>query len=202
MSSQEPHGSQQVDDPGEYNQRLRIQEIAEARKTARLALMSSSEDGPQEQLDAFHAVQAFATELEWLIRDQGGDKYFDRHLGNVTISAPLLEEFEPKNKTSMSRDVERLFGSSIEDGETPFYGLYNSDETGAGFIDHGGVVSEIWEKNGDVKHNGSQDVVAVKEKHIPVEISMRANRLCREFVHEAGLDAKIESEVDEDPNPV
>jgi hypothetical protein len=148
---------------------------------------------------ALKNVQALAAELEWLIRNNGSDDYFTQQLGTVTLSPPGADQFESKLNTSVKGVID---GSTLEEEEMPVYGLYTTQETGMGFIDLNPSVSWEWTARVDIRHQGPTSVTVGKEKYIPLEITSAANRLCRKFIHEAGLDARIQQEKDEDPNPV
>lgn len=196
----------QVEDPGEYNQRQRLREISQARRNARKALADTfpefSED--EHRQFALKNVQALAAELEWLVRDSGGDEYFEQQIGAVMLQEPGLGEFEEKVKEmGYGGGAKRILGAdSLEPKQISVQGLYSSPDTGMGFIDLPAFVSAEWSTNVDIRHRGPEDVTVTQAKYVPLEVSMAANRLCRKFIHEAGLDARIEKERDDDPNPI
>lgn len=208
MSSTDPDPENpQVDDPGEYNQRQRLREIAEARRNARQALADTfpnfSEDEHREF--ALKNVQALAAELEWLVRESGGSEYFTQTIGTVVLSPPDIEEIEAKAEEEKGSrvDVKQVIdGSGLSPTEMPVQGLYTTESSGMGFIDLPPYVSDEWDPEVDIRHEGPDNVPIQKGKYIPLEIPMAANRLCRKFIHEAGLDARIEEETDSDPNPI
>ena len=191
-----------IDDPGEYNQRQRLQEIAEARKNARQALAEPAFDVDQSEYRIFVAknVQALAAELEWLVRDNGDrERYFEEPLGPVTIQPPTREEF----KDQLSKTVYNPVGDTRpEPKHFEIAGLYTSEETGLGFLDYPCRLSATWQMR--FKTKGKKLVTSTIEKQVclPESVSMSANRLCRQFIYEAGLDAQVEQETDSDPNPV
>lgn len=186
-----PGAADQVSDPGEYNQRLRLKEIAEARQRARLALTHPERFGEGVEYDAvaYRVVQSLVTELEWMMRDQGGDEYFKQPLGSVTVTPPTKSEFEEKvgEVNEMPKNPE------FEATEVQITGLFTTDETGVGFADVGGSVSDEWTTLVDPRHDEPQPVTVAKTEYIPVRVSRAANRLCRKFIHDVGLDARIEN---------
>lgn len=193
-------GEPQVDDPGEYNQRLRLKEIADARQDARAAISSVQELRANPGLNAekvvLGQVQALAAELEWLIRDRGEEEYFQRPLGTVSIPAPDAEDLGSSGR------VDRLLGPEPEPEQIEVRGLFSTESTGIGYAGLSETVSHTWEKTAEIRHSGPQELVVTKSTPVPLSVSRAANRLCRKFIFKAGLDARIEDESDEDANPI
>lgn len=196
--SQEQTAHQKVDDPGEYNQRNRLQEIAEARNTARARLQVPDpeiKDVPHE-VQAFRSVKALAADLEWVARENGSDEYFEQELGPVMVSPPSLDQFRQVHGAN------RFWGETrLKPHKMSVKGLYPS-ESGGGFINAPEYIQHTWTLKADTKHGGPEEVSITRGRYVPLDLSMRANRQCRMFIHEAGLDARVESQVDEDPNPI
>lgn len=190
---------QQVEDPGEFNQRTRLREIAGARQLARQALRDPdpSMSHEEQQLLAFRSVKAFTAEIEWIVRNNGGDEFFTEELGPVTIDPPDESEFRQRP------DVERVWGTpTLEPKSFSIEGLYSSEETGLGFIDMPSQFTHTWTAHVDRRNRGPEHVEITRTRAMPRQVTMKANRLCRKFINDAGLDARIEDQVDEDPNPV
>lgn len=200
--SEEP----QVEDPGEYNQRQRLREIAQARRNARksLADMYPEFSDADHRRFALKNVQALAAELEWLVRENGAVEYFEQELGPITLHPPSPEEFQDEvNQSEFGGSVVDILGNEhLEEKTVSVQGLYSTPDTGMGFIDLSPYVTGDWSAKVDVRHKGPTDVSVSKMEYVPLEVSMAANRLCRKFINDAGLDARIEKERDDDPNPI
>jgi len=187
--SQTPDPEQVVEDPGEYNQRLRLQEIAQARKNARRALGGEAQQayGPDWEAVALREVQNLAREIEWLVRDRGAQEYFTTQLGPITIGPPTKENF-PKNIS-----VKEVIGDLPEEVNIPVNGLYSTQETGRGFTDLPPTVGNSWSLKVTTRHKGPQEVSVPLERSIPITVVTKADSLCRRFINEAGLDARLEN---------
>lgn len=188
---------QQVEDPGEFNQRLRLREIADARRNAREALASPNMlrqevkgSGISIQEIVLNHVKTFAAEIEWLVREEGDEEYFTKPLGTVTIPTPTTQEFKEAAGSEIKKIIKGVDGPK----SIVVNGLYATEETGPGYIDFTTPLSYTYTAHAEVRHKGPQDVSVTKHRHIPLEVSMEANRLCRKFINEAGLDARLEEE--------
>jgi len=196
--------AQQVDDPGEYNQRLRLKELAQARRNARTALGGEMAHhlGDQWPQFAFREVQSLTSELEWMIRNQNQDEYFDTELGPITFPPPSKSEISKSSKERFGQPVASVVGGSSGKQNISVKGLLSSPSTGRGFLELTDTISESWEVSAEVRHKGPQKFTVEREVFVPMEVTKKAHSLCRKFMYEAGLDARIEEQVDEDPNPV
>ncbi|KAB1192026.1 hypothetical protein GJR96_00650 [Haloferax sp. MBLA0076] len=181
MSDDRP--PQQVEDPGEYNQRLRLQELSQARKNASVSLGGEAAEvyGDRWETFALRQVKTFAKELEWLIRNEGGDEYFTKELGPITLGPPSLEG-------------DRVLGSRPREKSFSVSGLFSTAGTGLGFVDLPAVVSHTWIINVDKQHQGPQQVQTTLETSVPISVSRNADSLCRKFINESGLDARLEED--------
>lgn len=196
FEEQEP--AQNVEDPGEFNQRLRLQEIGQARMTARKALSGEAQQayGNQWEAVAFREVQNFAREIEWLVRNRSSKEYFTQPLGPVEIGPPTREDF-PDNITT-----EKIIGEEPRSKQVPVTGLFTTEDTGRGFVDLPTTVSQSWTVSVGTRHSGPQQITVTLQRSMPISVTDQANSLCRKFINEVGLDARLEDQVDEDPNPV
>lgn len=186
---------QHVEDPGEYNQRLRLQEISQARKSARTALGAEAQQvyGEEWETVAYREVQALVRELEWLIRDQGDDEYFTKELGRIEFTPPSVEELSQKE----GFEAHRLIGEKPKTKQMSVYGLFSTEKTGAGFVDLPTNLTQTWTMNVLTQHSGPTEVKTRVQRSVPLKVTKNAERLCRKFINEAGLDARLE---DEDPH--
>lgn len=187
-TSDPPDPDQLVEDPGEYNQRLRLQEISQARKTARRALSGEAQQayGDQWELVALREVQNFARELEWLIRERSDAVYFNQELGTISFGPPEMEDFPENIKP------QRVIGEKPEAREITISGLFGSQNTGLGFVNIPPVLSQSWTVNTMTRHSGPKDVSVTLNRTVPITITTQADSLCRRFINEAGLDARLE----------
>lgn len=185
----------QIEDPGEYNQRRRLKAIGDARQTAReaiLYLQSGADLGQYEDPTSFAyaAVQGFAMEIEWLVRQYGGERYFTEELGPVQIGPPDTTEF-------YNRDTQggRFLGmSKLQSKKISIQGLYDSKGTGAGFVNYQPRLSRTWKTVVDDPKKGPENKTATVTAKMPAQVIINANSLCNRFISETDLDAKIEKQ--------
>lgn len=207
MSSRQKQ--RQVEDPGEFNQRRRLRAINDARAQAR-DVYTTAEAGISEFEDeaaaVFAAVKAYALELEWLMAKHGDDVYRNADLG--TIKIPVPEELEelaghPSRGGGSVGNGARLIGErDFEPYTLSVTGLIPAEDTsGAAFLDLPREVSHTWTAQIDERHKRPQARTFTDSTTVPVHISVNAMRICNSFLEESGLDARIEAEVDQDPNP-
>jgi hypothetical protein len=203
----------QVQDPGEYNQRRQLQEIAdtqrEARKTLKAATAGVSRYGGVPEEEAFADVRALALHLKWPVVNQGGAEYFNQHLGMWTVSPPpemrqLLDNTRHSKVTvsedGVSKTIERVWsgGDNCKPKRSDVVGLYphesrTADETAYPFVKLPPSFSPSWELKVDYRHTGADThEFKVEQVPVPLEITRNAFDLCNKFLDESGLLVRIE----------
>lgn len=203
-----------VEDPGEYNQRRRLKEFADMERHARRSLMEAQSsisppeaDAPPERV-AFGAVRMYAQQLLWHILDHGGDEYFTEELGVIDVEPPgkLTALADPRTRP---KDVGIHGSVNVDTREYPIVGLVppkgrdvQRPPNASAFLELPNVASASWEVEINRKHQRPKPETFEATREIPLNITSKAFDLCTKFVHESGLDARIEEEVKRDPNPV
>lgn len=192
-------GEMQVEDPGDYNQRRRLESINNFRSIVleKLALMEESKqqnEPARVARDLHGAVKAFLVNIESLLKDRADSEYYEKPLGEITIFPP--EEFEiqdlPSSSTYRLSEVEPIGDEHPEPFKQTIYGLVSDDKTGPGYIDYPATIREEWTVPVRVRHRGQQTLYGVGETHMPVHVSEAAFRMGNEFLYDSGIDARLD----------
>lgn len=190
----------QIDDPGELNQRLRVQSINQARdlvvETYRELPYRQDLDDAERAHALRNAVTAFLSDIVFLVQQHGDDKFQTASLGEVAIRPP-----EQYAEALTRRDVYTSLSDTVEPEIRAITGIYG-DEPNPGYLEAPQEFRAEWALYVDEDHS-SQPVkqTVTMSTPMPMEVSLEAFKLGCEFLANHGLDAKL-GEKDRNLNPV
>lgn len=198
-----------VEDPGEFNQRKRLEAIASARRDAREVRLQTEigklgHDSPERVF--YTAVQNYAMELQWLMHRHGNGRYRKQELGEITVPVPPQIEVtdwgSPVVNTNGVQAGKVLGNPEINPKTVPVIGVIPSDDTsGPSYLELSPIITKTWTVTVDEKHKRPEPQTFSQTVEVPYSVTLAAFQLCNSFVEEIHLDARIEAETDVDAGP-
>lgn len=192
--------SVEVEDVGDLNQRQRLESIDETRQRAlsllgELTAAGSQGYGEADTATALHGVvKSHLVNIEQLMRNHGGEELTTEEIGEITLQPPNSFELQGSgdNVDLTDHRVRILDQDSLEPYQLTVRGVLSTEDSGPGYLALPSKLREEWTVDVEVKHYGSAVAHGSAETYIPRRISEQAFRMGEKFLHESGLDARLD----------
>jgi hypothetical protein len=190
-----------IDDVGDLNQRQRLKSIDETRQRAleMLGELTAAESRGYSEADAavaLHAVvKAHLVNIEQLMRSHGSAELTSQPLGEITIQPPDSIELRGTSDTVDLSDhrVQLQDTQDLEPATATVTGVLPSeDNEGTAYLSLPSRLRQHWSVKVNVKHDGLRVAEGRAASPVPRRISESAFRLSEQFLHEFGLDARLD----------
>lgn len=200
-----------AEDPSDYNQRRRLQAIADSQKDAHNTLLQV--DAGVEEIDglpaaqaAFSTVKSYAELLRWPINKHGGDSYYEKSLGTLEVPPPdkLVElvRSRRRGRVTVTEDgiieqIERVWGQTdTTPARYTVVGLFYSEDVHGDtealpFTALPPILDGTWEVKVQIRHKNRRDKTFTASAPVPSAVSWKAFNLCNKFLSDTDLDVRI-----------
>jgi hypothetical protein len=198
-----------VDDPGEYNQRRRLRALGDARERVFAQRRHALDEYALGNISALmrdtivrEAVESLILEIEQLVV---GDHFMDDQLAEALPNGATRSEVSPTAARYSDREDE--WGGEWFWHEAPL-GSVTRPDTGAevpiqglrGFLEFPNPMVVSWEEDldppaGFSTHPKGETDTRTEQVQLPEWVSMTAYRVAAAFLNQVGLDARLEDEL-------